>query len=384
MSEQQETTSVFNKDVDSILSQHEKDKNDQGVGGSNRGRGKGKSNQGRGRGGRRGRGGTTTARQTRSVVKGKIREPVEVSAGEEQEEEGSELTESSDDREKEVEGEAEEVKEKTYEEDDVDEDTISLEDKAAFVKENTHIKREHERYIEELTRQYRKGNTGRHEILERSYLKWCERFGSEPRSIKMLAISSDEEDEEEACAGKRKAKDKSSDKPAKVGKKMETGRILTHKLIDLAPYWDSKMKACFGYVPLTIFVPAWLLEDKNHMSNRRKQSSSCSDVVAYVGLKVPSEWQQSFLMWSTSFNLYVQYWRLKYGREDIASRLEEHYKIVLSIKAKCHEAFAPALRYDITHRTNLLAAEVSLTLKTASSSMKAITLTDNSTTITRK
>ncbi|EGG02470.1 uncharacterized protein MELLADRAFT_91283 [Melampsora larici-populina 98AG31] len=113
------------------------------------------------------------------------------------------------------------------------------------------------------------------------------------------------------------------------------------------------MSACFGYVPLTIFVPAWLLADKNHMSNRRKQSSSCLDVVAYVGLRVPSEWRQSFLMWSTSFHLCIQYWRLKYEREDIATRLEEHYKIVLEIKAKYHDAFAPALRYDIIHRTNV-------------------------------
>lgn len=60
------------------------------------------------------------------------------------------------------------------------------------------------------------------------------------------------------------------------------------------------MSACFGYVPLTIFVPAWLLADRTHMSNRRKQSSSCSDVVSYVGLRVPSEWRQSFLMWSTN------------------------------------------------------------------------------------
>lgn len=80
------------------------------------------------------------------------------------------------------------------------------------------------------------------------------------------------------------------------------------------------MSACFGYVPLTIFVPAWLLADRTHMSNRRKQSSSCSDVVSYVGLRVPSEWRQSFLMWSTLFNMLVQYWRTKYNREDIALR----------------------------------------------------------------
>ncbi|EGG01763.1 uncharacterized protein MELLADRAFT_110640 [Melampsora larici-populina 98AG31] len=100
---------------------------------------------------------------------------------------------------------------------------------------------------------------------------------------------------------------------------MNPGKVSTHQLIDLAPYWDNRMKACFGYVPLTIFVPAWLLADKNHMSNRRKQSLSCSDVIAYVGLRVPSKWRHSFLIWSTFFHLYVKYWRLKYQQEEIAN-----------------------------------------------------------------
>lgn len=76
--------------------------------------------------------------------------------------------------------------------------------------------------------------------------------------------------------------------------------MLTHQLIELSTYW--------------------LLADKTHMSNRCKQNSSCSDIVSYEGLRVPSEWRQSFLMWSTSFNLCVQYWRTKYNREDIALR----------------------------------------------------------------
>ncbi|EGG08055.1 uncharacterized protein MELLADRAFT_105378 [Melampsora larici-populina 98AG31] len=319
------STQAFNKDVNEILSQHEKEKNNKEEG-SSRTRGSGKAIRGRGRGGRRGRGNATATCQTRSTTKGKIREPREETVDEEKEDE-SELSEvESVDRKEKKEG-GEELENGMMEENEADEDTISLEDKAELVAENAHIDREHERYLAELTRLYWKGNTGRYDILERAYSRWCERIGTDPRGVQMLGASSEEEEEEDLGGVKRKAKETCSEKSTKVAKKMNTGKVLTHKLIDLAPYWDNRMKACFGYVPLTIFVPAWLLADKNHMSNRRKQSSLCSDVVAYVGLRVPSEWRQSFLMWSTSFHLYVQYWRSKYQQEDIAKRLEEHYKI---------------------------------------------------------
>ncbi|EGF99172.1 uncharacterized protein MELLADRAFT_94855 [Melampsora larici-populina 98AG31] len=170
----------------------------------------------------------------------------------------------------------------------------------------------------------------------------------------MLECSSGEDDDDEELVGaKRKSTKQISEKPAKAGKKMNPRKILTHQLVDLAPYWDNKMTACFGYVPLTIFVPAWLLADKAHMANRKKQTNSCSDVLQYTGSRIPSEWRQSFLEWSTSLNLCVKYWRSKYNREDIALSLEKHYKNVLEMKAKHHEAWAPALRYNITHRTNV-------------------------------
>ncbi|EGG03338.1 uncharacterized protein MELLADRAFT_109413 [Melampsora larici-populina 98AG31] len=315
-SQDQSSTQMFNKDVEDILSKHKqgREKTDQEIGGANRGRGKGKATRGRGRGRRRGRGGTATTRKTRSKTKGKIQEPKDESSGEERN-----LTE-----EKEESGKEEGRGEKDVPGgDEEEEDTVLLVDEAEFSAEDAHIDREHERYISELTKHYKRGNTGRFEILERAYARWCERIGTDQRGVQMLDASS-EEVEVEVSETKRKAKEKVSNKPAKVGKKMNPGEVLTHRLINLAPYWDNRMKLAFGYVLLTIFVPAWLLADKNHMSNRRKQSSLCSDVVA-----------------------------LKYGREDIASRLEEHYKIVLAIKDKYHKAFAPALRYNITHRTNV-------------------------------
>ncbi|EGG09896.1 uncharacterized protein MELLADRAFT_103925 [Melampsora larici-populina 98AG31] len=344
----QGSTQAFNKDVNNILVQHEKEKG-KFEEGSQRGRGTSKATRGRGRGSRRGRGGTATTRKTRSVTKGKIREPRE-EVEQEGNEEGSELSEIASVGRMEEKEEEGDVEDKDMEENEGDEDIISLEDEADFVAENAHIDREHERYLAELTRLYRKGNTGRYDILDKAYTKWCKRIGTDPRGIKMLDASSEEDEDVEPGAGKRKAKECGTEKLSKVAKKMNHGKVLTHRLIDLAPYWDNRMKACFGYVPLTIFVPAWLLADKNHMSNWRKQSSSCSDVVAYVGLRVPSEWRQSFLMWSTPFHLYVQYWRLKYQQEEIASRLEEHYKIVLDIKAKNHDAFAPALSHYSNHQ----------------------------------
>ncbi|EGG11436.1 uncharacterized protein MELLADRAFT_102400 [Melampsora larici-populina 98AG31] len=340
----QGSTQAFNKDVNNILIQHEKEKGKIEEGGQ-RGRGTSKATRGRGRGSRRGRGGTATTRKTRSITKGKIREPRE-ELEEEDNEEGSELSDIVSVGKMEEKEEDREVEEKEIEENEGDEDIISL-DKAEFVAENAHIDREHEQYLAELTRLYRKGNTGRYDILDKAYTKWCKRIGTDPRGIKMLDASSEEEEDVESGAGKRKAKECGTEKSSKIAKKMNHGKVLTHRLIDLAPYWDNRMKACFGYVPLTIFVPAWLLADKNHMSNWQKQSSSCSDVVAYVGLRVPSEWRQSFLMWSTLFHLYVQYWRMKYQQEEIACRLEEHYKIVLDIKAKNHDAFAPALRFQV-------------------------------------
>ncbi|EGG02326.1 uncharacterized protein MELLADRAFT_110179 [Melampsora larici-populina 98AG31] len=89
----------------------------------------------------------------------------------------------------------------------------------------------------------------------------------------MLNCSSEEEEVDQTTL-KRKGKEQATEKPAKIGKTMAQGVTLTHRLIDLSPYWDGRMTACFGYVPLTIFVPAWSLADKTHMSNRRKQNSS--------------------------------------------------------------------------------------------------------------
>ncbi|EGG02426.1 uncharacterized protein MELLADRAFT_110177 [Melampsora larici-populina 98AG31] len=347
---------MFSKDVEQILSEHEKQK-DQKEAAS---RGRGKATKGRARGGRRGRGGASTGRQTRSTAKGKIRTPKDQTSEEENVDEEEENQEE-DEKEKErkipgsdlTEEEENEVMSKEgRSEDEGEEDTISLGDEADFVKEDAHVEREHERYKNKLLKLYAKGKVGKFQMLETAYHKWCEKVKSKPKMIEMLEVSSEEE-ETELSSSKRKGKSQPSEKPAKVGKMMNHGTTLTHRLIDISSYWDGRMTACFGCVPLTIFVPAWLLADKTHMANRRKQSSSCSDVVSYAGLRVPSEWRQSFLMWSTSFNLYLQYWRTKYHREDIALRLEEHRKIVLALKTKYHDAWAPALRYDITHRTNV-------------------------------
>ncbi|EGG02742.1 uncharacterized protein MELLADRAFT_109773 [Melampsora larici-populina 98AG31] len=287
----QGSTQAFNKDVNNILVQHEKEKGKLEEG-SQCGRGTSRATRGRGRGSRRGRGGTATTRKTRSITKGKIREPRE-ELEKEGNEEGSELSDIASVGRMEEKEEEGDVEDKDMEENEGDEDIISL--------------------------------------------------GTDPRGIKMLDASSEEDEDVEPGAGKRKAKECGTKELSKVAKKMNHGKYL-------APYWDNRMKACFGYVPFTIFVPAWLLADKNLMSNWRKQSSSCSDVVAYVGLRVPSEWRQSFLMWSTLFHLNVQYWRMKYQQEEIASRLEEHYKIVLDIKAKNHDAFAPALSHYSNHQ----------------------------------
>jgi hypothetical protein len=104
-------------------------------------------------------------------------------------------------------------------------------------------------------------------------------------------LSEEDDGEDDSTTVKRKGKIQSSEKPAKAGKIMSSGVVLKHQLVELSPYWDSRMTACFGYVPLTIFVPAWLLADKAHMSNWKKQSSSCSDVIKYVGSRVPSKWR---------------------------------------------------------------------------------------------
>ncbi|EGG02535.1 uncharacterized protein MELLADRAFT_110117 [Melampsora larici-populina 98AG31] len=315
----QSSSEVFAKDVEQIMATHEKEKEQQE--GGEPSRGKGKATRGRGRGGRRGRGSTRTTRQTRGGTKGKIRKPKEETSGEEEggiEELGSELTEVEEDNKNEEIDEEEGGDQKEEEErnggnkgGEEDEDTISLGDEAEFVNENAHVDRDHERYIAELMKLYERGKTGKFQMLESAYEKWCEKVKSRPRPIEMLNCSSEEE-EVDQNALKRKGKGQATEKPAKIGKTMAQGITLTQRLIDLSPYWDGRMTACFGYVPLTIFVPACLLADKTHMSNRRKQNSSCSDIISYVGLRVPNEWRQSFLMWSTSFNLYVQYWRVKY------------------------------------------------------------------------
>ncbi|EGG10599.1 uncharacterized protein MELLADRAFT_103279 [Melampsora larici-populina 98AG31] len=326
-SQVQASTEAFNEDVNLILTNHETEKKQQGGGNTSRGRGKGTRGRGRGR--------KSSDRQTRSITKGQIRNPKDGTTdkenndqdernGSEKEEELTSIGEGS-----EQDDEAnEDVEEGTNKEKGVDreEDNISLENEAEFVIENAHIERESDRYVAELERLFKKGKMARFQMLEIAYEKWCEKAGVEPKSVVMLGCSSDKE-EVEVNQSKRKGKTQVAEKPAKIGKTMNHGTVLTHQLIDLSPYWDSRMQACFGYVPLTIFVQAWLLADKTHMSNRKKQSTSCSDIVAYVGLRVPNKWRQSFLMWSTSFNLYVQYWRVKYGREDIAARLEEHYKV---------------------------------------------------------
>ncbi|EGG02469.1 uncharacterized protein MELLADRAFT_110046 [Melampsora larici-populina 98AG31] len=241
MSKEQSSTEIFNKDVEMILSKHEKEKENQEVGSSTRGRGRGKSNRSRGRGGKRGKGGATTTRQTRSTVKGKIREPIEEPEEEENEEDSAltDIDKEETNKEEVNEGEEERKKgkgEKLTEDEDEEEDIISLVDEAKFVAEDAHIDREHERYVAELTRHFRKGNTGCFEMLEKTYWRWCERIGTEPRGVQMLDCSSEKEEELEISTSKRKAKTQVTEKATKVGKKMNHGQVLTHRLIDLSSY----------------------------------------------------------------------------------------------------------------------------------------------------
>ncbi|EGF98327.1 uncharacterized protein MELLADRAFT_113613 [Melampsora larici-populina 98AG31] len=278
MAEQgQASTKTFNKDVQQILKNHDREMNQQED--TSTTRGKGKATRGRGRGGRRGRGGATSTRPTRSATKGKIRKPKDATT-EDEDEELTELEEVKEDEEgdRSINGSVEGDKE---DEEEVDE-IISLGDEAEFVMESAHIEREHNHYAEELMKLYRKGKTGRFQMLKMSYEEWCKKNGSKPRMIQMLGCSSDEEEEQVSGAVKRKSKAQDTDKPIKIGKTMNPGKVLTHRLIELSAYWNNKMVACFGYVPLTIFVPAWLLADTTHMANRRKQSSSCSNVLSYV------------------------------------------------------------------------------------------------------
>ncbi|EGF99719.1 uncharacterized protein MELLADRAFT_112495 [Melampsora larici-populina 98AG31] len=164
---------------------------------------------------------------------------------------------------------------------------------AEFVMENTHISREHKRYVAELSKNFKKGSIGILQLLNGAYQQWCEQVGLKPQPLQMVECFSNEENKEvESGAVRSKGPKSTSNKLAKSGKTTNPGKI-SHRLADLSLYWDSKMVDCS-----------------------------------------------------------VKYWRAKYGRKDITVRLEERYAM-LEMKAKIDEVWASALGYNITHWTNI-------------------------------
>ncbi|EGG03827.1 uncharacterized protein MELLADRAFT_89910 [Melampsora larici-populina 98AG31] len=146
---------------------------------------------------------------------------------------------------------------------------------------------------------------------------------------------------------------KNSSTSEKEKDKVECGEegIDTNGLVALSKYFEDKMVALKGYLPLTIFNPQWLKQDLLQQSGRTRTTKEKLEE-SYVGMKVPVEWKMSFGEWVVAFDLFVAYLRY-YKHDDVANRFVIHKENVMNIK-KENFNWPMAFRYDIAIRTTVL------------------------------
>ncbi|EGG03757.1 uncharacterized protein MELLADRAFT_89848 [Melampsora larici-populina 98AG31] len=127
--------------------------------------------------------------------------------------------------------------------------------------------------------------------------------------------------------------------------------IDSNGLVALSPWFDTKMVALKGYLPLSIFNTQWLHQDLiQHSFRRRTTKEKLED--SYVGFAVPVEWKMSFSEWVVAFDLYVTYLR-HYTHDDLAKKMMVHKQNVLDIM-KENVNWPMAFRYDIAICTTVL------------------------------
>ncbi|EGG03605.1 uncharacterized protein MELLADRAFT_90000 [Melampsora larici-populina 98AG31] len=131
----------------------------------------------------------------------------------------------------------------------------------------------------------------------------------------------------------------------------DEGGIDSNGLVALSPWFDTKMTALKGYLPLSIFNTQWLHQDLVTQSFRRCTTKEKLEE-SYVGHDVPVEWKMSFGEWVVAFDLYVAYLR-HYTHEDTANKMAIHKQNVLDIM-KENVNWPMAFRYDIAIRTSVL------------------------------
>ncbi|EGG12430.1 uncharacterized protein MELLADRAFT_89014 [Melampsora larici-populina 98AG31] len=127
--------------------------------------------------------------------------------------------------------------------------------------------------------------------------------------------------------------------------------INTNGLVALSKYFDTRMTAVKGYIPLSIFNTHWLQQDLLQQSFRQLTAKE-KLMDAYVGMNVPVEWKMSFGEWVVAFDLFVAYCR-HYTHNDLANKLVIHKQNVLEIM-KENMNWPMAFRYDIAIRTTVM------------------------------
>ncbi|EGF96958.1 uncharacterized protein MELLADRAFT_91141 [Melampsora larici-populina 98AG31] len=136
-------------------------------------------------------------------------------------------------------------------------------------------------------------------------------------------------------------------------KKVEVGEagIQTSGLVGLSKYFEDKMEAMKGYVPLSIFNVMWLKQALIHQSNGVTTKKN-KDESRYNGLPVPDEWRMTFGEWVTAFDLFVAYLRY-YGHGTTADKFVIHKQNVFAIRAE-RMSWPMAFRYNQAVRTSVM------------------------------
>ncbi|PLW43239.1 hypothetical protein PCASD_07024 [Puccinia coronata f. sp. avenae] len=83
------------------------------------------------------------------------------------------------------------------------------------------------------------------------------------------------------------------------------GVIPTHGHCGLSSFYDKKIKALKGSIPLTIFDPKWQQKTSAHSAEKRQIYRGGSEERQYTGHPAPDEWSQSYAQWSWNFQYFL-------------------------------------------------------------------------------
>ncbi|KAA1127419.1 hypothetical protein PGTUg99_036480 [Puccinia graminis f. sp. tritici] len=126
----------------------------------------------------------------------------------------------------------------------------------------------------------------------------------------------------------------------------------------LPSFFDKNMKELKGPLPITIFNKTWQDAAIIYHAEKRPRLEDSSDKDKYVGLRYPSEWEQTFGEWTINHRGFHAALKDVYKFPTFAGWLLGHKANADRIHAK--DGYMAALRYDIHLRTNAFAHKVTV------------------------